>query len=125
MKNSDDIDVKLLKEFKDAYLALKQGEALERISTPKTHDEALSLGNYGHQAAYAVSCIDLHQTLIKQLTGFDGDALTKFTETVSRASGSIGFARAKNTLEAISNIGQYIPMSKRNRQDPEQVNLND
>ena len=110
MKNSDDIDVKLLKEFKDAYLALKQGEALERISTPRTHDEALSLGKYGHQAAYAVACIDLHQDLIKKLTKFEGNALKQFTETVSRASGSIGFERAKATLEAIQGIGQYIPM---------------
>ena len=109
MKGSNDIDVKLLKEFRDAYLSLKQGEALERISTPRTHDEALSLGNYGHQAAYAVACIDLHQDLIEKLTGFKGDALKKFTETVSRASGSIGFVRAKNTLEAIQEIGQHIP----------------
>lgn len=110
MKNSKEIDVKLLKEFKDAYLSLKQGEALERISTPRTHDEALSLGKYGHQAAYAISCTDLHQKLISQLTGFKGDALREFTETVSRASGSIGFERAKATLEAIQGIGQYLPM---------------
>lgn len=117
-----EIDMKLLK---DAYLAMKQGEALERISTPRTHEEALSLGQYAHQAAYGISCVDLHQKLIKQLTEFDGDALTSFTETVSRASGSISFARAEKTLEAISTIGQYIPMTKRDRQDPEHVNLND
>ncbi len=124
MKNSEDIDVKLLKEFKDAYLSLKQGEALERISTPRTHDEALSLGKYGHQAAYAISCTDLHQKLISQLTGFKGDALREFTETVSRASGSIGFERAKATLEAISNIGQYMPFTKGMTPTPQNVDIN-
>lgn len=108
-KNSQDLDVRLLKEFKNSYLALKQGEAIERISTPRTHDESISLGNYGHQAAYAISCIDLHQKLIHQLTDFEGNALTKFTETVSRSSGSIGFVRAKLSLDAIKEIGQYIP----------------
>lgn len=103
------LDLKLLK---DAYLAMKQGEAIERISTPRTHQEALSLGQFQHQAAYAISCVDLHQQLIEQLTKFNGNALRNFTETVSRASGSINFARAEKTLEAVSTIGQYLPLQK-------------
>lgn len=100
---------KMMKLLKDAFLSVKQGEAIERISTPRTHQEALSLGQYQHQAAYAISCVDMHQQLIFQLTGFVGDALTNFTETIGRSSGSIGFARAEKTLEAVSTIGQYIP----------------
>ena len=113
-----------LKEFKDVYLAKKQGEAIERSSTPLTHNEALSLGKYQHQAAYALSVIDLHQQLIRQLTGYGGNALTNFTETVSRASGSIGATRMEKTLEAVATIGQYYPDGKRMRQAPEAVDLN-
>ena len=117
-----EIDLKLLK---DAYLAMKQGEAIERISTPTTHKEAISLGQFQHQAAYAISCVDLHQQLIKQLTGFDGNALWNFTETIGRSSGSIGFARAEKTLEAVSTIGQFLPMQKGMIPTPESVDLND
>lgn len=109
MPEEKEIDLKLLK---DAYLAMKQGEAIERISTPRNHQEALSLGQFQHQAAYAISCVDLHQQLIFQLTGFVGNALTNFTETIGRSSGSINFARAEKTLEAVSTIGQYMPMNK-------------
>jgi len=119
------ISDKMMKLLKDAFLSMKQGEAIERISTPKTHDEAISLGQFQHQAAYAISCIDLHQQLIKQLTEFDGDALTNFTETIGRSSGSIGFARAEKTLEAVSTIGQYMPMQKGMIPTPESVDLND
>lgn len=118
----ENIDYKLLK---DAYLAVKQGEAIERISTPRTHQEAISLGQYQHQAAYAISCVDLHQQLISQLTGFKGKALLNFTETVSRASGSIGFARATKTLEAVSIIGQFMPVPKGMIPTPESIDLND
>lgn len=118
-------DMKLLKEFKDVYLAKKQGEAIERASTPKTHEEALSLGNYQHQAAYALSVIDLHQQLIFQLTGYRGNELTKFTETVARASGSIGNKRLEKTLEAVATIGQYYPMQKGQIPTPQATDLND
>lgn len=119
-------ELKLDPKLKDAYLAVKQGEALERISTPRNHEEALSLGQYQHQAAYAISCVDLHQQLIFQLTGFNGNALTNFTETIGRSSGSIGFARAEKTLEAISTIGQYVPLAGYQQQplQPESVDLN-
>jgi len=118
-------DIKLLKEFKDVYLAKKQGEAIERASTPLNHDEALSLGNFQHQAAYALSVIDLHQKLIAQLTGYKGNELTMFTETVSRASGSIGNKRMEKVLEAVATIGQFFPMNKGQMPTPQAVDIND
>ena len=122
---SKDESTKLLKEFKDVYLAKKQGEAIERASTPLSHNEALSLGNYGHQAAYALSVIDMHQQLIFQLTGYKGNELTTFTETVARASGSIGTKRMEKVLEAVATIGQYLPMGKGQIPTPQAVDIND
>jgi len=120
-----DESFKLLKEFKDVYLAKKQGEVLERTSTPLTHDEALSLGNYQHQAAYALSAIDLHQQLIEQLSGYKGNELTNFTETIARASGSITAKRMEKVLEAVATIGQFYPMNKGQIPTPQAVDLND
>jgi len=104
-------DIKLLKEFKDVYLAKKQGEAIERASTPLNHDEAF--------------VIDLHQKLIAQLTGYKGNELTMFTETVSRASGSIGNKRMEKVLEAVATIGQFFPMNKGQMPTPQAVDIND
>ncbi len=98
------------KELKNIFLAKKQGEALERGSTPITYDEAISLGNFGFQAVYAIGVIEAHQKFIKSLTGYDGNILTKFNETIGRASGSISAKRMDQTFEAVGALGQYKPM---------------
>jgi len=98
------------KELKNIFLAKKQGEALERASTALTFDEAVSLGQFGHQAVYALSVIEMHQKYIKSLTGYQGNILTRFVETIGRASGSIQGNRMLQTFEAVGALGQYKPM---------------
>jgi len=100
------------KELKDIFLAKKQGEALERDSTPLTFDEAVSLGQFGHQAVYALSVIEMHQKYIKSLTDYDGHILVRFVETISRASGSIQAKRMEQTFLAVGQLGQYQPFPK-------------
>ena len=131
-------DLKILEKIKDVFLAKKQGEALERISTPLTHNEALSLGNYAHQAAYAVAVVDLHETLINDLVNIEEDekgelsddeleqCLHVFTETVARSSGSISAKRMEKGYETIAQLGQYFPgIPKRQPLQPEKVDLNE
>lgn len=98
------------KELKNIFLAKKQGEALERASTALTFDEAISLGQFGHQAVYALSMIEMHQAYIFSLTDYNGDILNRFVETIGRASGSIQGNRMLQTFEAVGALGQYKPM---------------
>lgn len=106
------------KELKDIYLAKKQGEALERGSTPLNFDEAISLGNFGHQAVYALSLVEAHQAFIFSLTGYQGSILTRFVESIARASGSIMNKRMENTFLAVGQLGQYQPMPKTDLPEP-------
>lgn len=106
------------KELKDIFLAKKQGEALERSSTPLTFDEAISLGQFGHQAVYALSVIEMHQGFIKSLTDYDGNVLTRFVESIGRASGSIQGSRMMQTFESVGQLGQYQPMPKHDLPEP-------
>lgn len=130
-----------MKALKDAYLAKKQGEALERITHPKQHYEGLGLGFYGPQTVLALSAVDLVEDIINSLAiGEDKDgnpvemipafkqtlhALKTFTETIGVASGSRDFKRAGISLETIGGIGQYFPEGRHDRQAPEQVDIND
>lgn len=125
MDPKHELDFKEMKELKDIYLAKKQGEAFERASTPLTYDESVSLGNFGFQAVYALGVIEMHQNLIHSLTGYSGIHLLEFIELIGRASGSINASRMEKTLETVGQLGQYMPMQKHQRQDPEAVNLND
>lgn len=113
------------KELKDIFLAKKQGEALERASTALTFDEAVSLGQFGHQAVYGLSIMQMHQKYIRSLTGYEGDILSGFVETIGRASGSIGAKRMEQTFESVGKLGQFTPFNKRDRQDPEKIDIND
>lgn len=124
MENKE-LSFKEMKEIKDIYLAKKQGEALERASTPKNYQEAISLGYFGYQAVYAMGVIQAHQEFIQSLTGYQGEILVRFNMTIGRASGSIQAKRMDETLETVGQLGQYLPFQKRDRQDPEKVDLND
>lgn len=106
------------KELKDIFLAKKQGEALERSSTPLTFDEAISLGQFGHQAVYALSLIEAHEGFIKSLTGYQGRILSRFVESIGRASGSIQGTRMMQTFESVGQLGQYQPMPKHDLPEP-------
>lgn len=97
-------------ELKNVLLAKKQGEALERGSTPLNFDEAVSLGHFGPPAAYALSLLESHQDFIESLTGYKGTILKRFVETISRATGSIQAKRLEQTFDAVGRLGQYRPM---------------
>lgn len=130
----DPIDSPTWKDLKDAYLAKKQGEALERITHPKAHYEGLGLGYYGPQTVLALSAVDLVEDTINALAvGEDKDgnpvemipafkatlhALKTFTETIGVASGSRDFKRAGVALETIGTLGQYLPFAKHEIPEP-------
>lgn len=98
------------KELKNIFLAKKQGEALERSSTPLTYDEAISLGNFDFQAVYAIGIIEAHPAFIESFTGYKSNILTRFNATIGRASGSIQAKRMDQTFAAVGQLGQYKPM---------------
>lgn len=98
------------RELKNIFLAKKQGEALERASTPRTQAESISLGNFGHQAVYALAVIQAHEEFIFSLTGYEGNILSNFVENIGKGSGSIGAKRMTETLQTVGQLGQYKPM---------------
>lgn len=109
-KRTGELQEPTWKELKNIFLAKKQGEALERGSTPLNYDESISLGNFGFQAVYAIGIIEAHEAFIESLTGYKGTILTRFNETIGRASGSIQAKRMDETFEAVGALGQYKPM---------------
>lgn len=121
---SGDLSFKELKELKNIYLAKKQGEALERASNPRNHDEALSLGYYAASTNLTLNNIDLLERIINNLTGYEGNEMFLFTEGIARASGSREFIRGEKTLETVGSLGQYIPMQKGQIPTPQAVDLN-
>jgi len=116
--SKEDLKEPTWKELKDIFLAKKQGEALERSSTPLNFDEAVSLGQFGHQAVYALSLCEAHQAFIFSLTGYQGNILNRFVETVSRASGSIQAKRMEQTFTSVGQLGQFQPMPKMDLPEP-------
>lgn len=129
-------------QMRDAFLSLKQGEALERITRPKKHYEGLGLGFFGPETVVALAAVDLIEDVINELAynptviekkfdkegneigtekmdvpmipAFEGtfDALHTFTETIGVASGSIKAIRLEKALETIGSLGQYNPSSR-------------
>lgn len=105
----DDLSIKDLKSIKDALLAKKQGEALERITKPALHEEGLGLGFYGPETVLTLGAIDLWEDIINDLTGITSKPLHVFTQTIGVASGSRSAKRMEKSLETIGQLGQYIP----------------
>jgi len=137
---SDPLEEPKWKDLKDIYLAKKQGEALERITKPKTHYEGLGLGYYGPTTVLALCAIDLFEDVLNELVELglkeDPEALAEFrqspdynvlhvfTEEIAVASGSREAKRMEKGLETIGLLGQYIPFGARQPLQPEQVDLN-
>lgn len=143
------------KEIRDAYLAKKQGEALERITIPRKHYEGLGLGYFGPQTVLALAAVDLVEEVINALAinptitirEFDEEGnITKeyeedvplipafketinslhiFTETIGVASGSRAATRMEKALETIGSLGQYEPPEKSQMPEPQAVDLNE
>ena len=113
-----------LKLLKDVYLSKKQGEALERSSTPKTDEEALSLGHYGPETNIILNLAISTELLINKLTGTEDLTISKMMLNISRASSNRSAKRLEKTLETVGMLGQYIPMMKSQKLPPEAVDLN-
>ena len=118
------------KDLKDIFLAKKQGEALERITKPLTHEEQLGLGYYGPQTVLALKAIDLLELIVNDIAGLDPNnpincPLHSFTGGIGIASGSREAKRMEKALETIGQLGQYFPMKKSNIPEPQHVDLNE
>ena len=137
-------------QMRDAFLSLKQGEALERITKPKEHYEGLGLGFFGPETVVALAAVDLIEEVINKLAynptvtihkrdkegkiissekvdvamipAFKGtlNSLHIFTETVGVASGSRKAIRLEKALETIGSLGQYNPASRANGEGEEE-----
>lgn len=140
-----------LRELRDAYLSLKQGEALERITRPKKHYEGLGLGFFGPETVLALASVDLFEEVINELAynptitektfdkegkeiksqdvdvpkipAFEGtfNALHIFTETIGVASGSRKAIRLEKALETIGTLGQYTPAARAEGEGEEEL----
>ena len=130
------------KELRDAFLSLKQGEALERNTFPRLHKEGLGLGFYGPETVLTLNALDLLEDVINELAynptvtekifdeegkeigtkvvevdmipAFRGtlNALHKFTEGIGVASGSRNATRLIESLKTIGTLGQYSPAAR-------------
>ena len=124
--NDEPQEIPTWKYLKDIYLAKKQGEALERITKPREHYEGLGLGYFGPQTVLALAAVDLFEDICNKLADMkDSNELHIFTEEIGVASGSRSAKRMEKGLETIGQLGQYLPFTKRDRQDPEKIDLND
>ena len=113
-----------LKLLKDVILSKKQGEALERSSTPQSDNEALSLGHYGPETNIILNLGISTELLINELTGVEDFTISKMMLNISRASANRGAKRLDKTLETVGMLGQHIPMMKSQKLPPEAVDLN-
>ena len=125
------ITLENLSGIKDALLALKQGEALERDTRPLLLEEAIGLGYFGPTAVLALAHMILMEDLLNNVTGLQPTdegyhAIRDFARHVGVASGSRGAKRLEKSLETIGMLGpqfgmpaQHVPLQ------PEKVNLNE
>lgn len=141
--NEEPQEIPTWKYLKDIYLAKKQGEALERSTKPTHHYEGIGLGYFGPQTVLALGALDLFEDMCNRLASSEikvvdnrgnettikhiirNNELHIFTEEIGVASGSRNAKRLEKGLETIGQLGQYLPFTKRDRQDPEKVDLND
>ena len=78
---TENISIKDIVDIKDALLAKKQGEALERITKPSLHEEGLGLGYFDSDTVLALAALDLWETIINEITGLTDYSLHQFTQT--------------------------------------------
>ena len=117
--------------IKDALLALKQGEALERDTRPLSLEEGLGLGYFGPSAVIALAHIKLCENLLNEAAGLTPEdpgyhAMHDFVRHFGIASGSRGAKRLEKSLETIGMLGQQFSMPQAHiPMQPERVNLNE
>ena len=107
-----------LKDLKGAYLAMKQGDTLERISRPTTREEIESLGDMGPRSTGALASFQMVDKLLNELYGTDDDTLTQFAFSMYRGSAQRNFTRGAALLEAIGQIGAHIPEQPKRERGP-------
>lgn len=112
-------------KLRGAFLGWKQGEALERGTKPVSREESLGLGYYNVHANLALTAIMLLETTINDFTGLTDFPMTRFAQDVAVASGSRQAKRLEKSLETIGNIGQVIEGTRRDREAPINVDLNE
>lgn len=104
----------IISKVKNAILAMKQGEALERDTHPLTLEEGVGLGFFGAPTVLALGIIQDYENVLNDLCNIDPkDALHnnlhEFTRLLGVASGSRESKRLTGSLETIGQLGQ--PMS--------------
>jgi len=113
-------------KLKGAFLSLKQGETLERVSRPETLEEIESLGDMGPRATACLSLYQRAQDSLESLTGYQGHALKDHAYTLYRGSAQRSFKRGEKILEAIGQIGAHIPeQPKRERGESVETDWNE
>ena len=115
---------KKLKALQNVILAKKQGEALERVSTPQSPEEAMSLGHYEASTNVALNLLITVESLINDICGIDGSEITDLALNISRASANRQAKRIDRTLETVGQLGQYTPFPKGQIPTPQAVDLN-
>ena len=108
-----------LKLLKDVILAKKQGEALERSSTPRSDEEALSLGHYGPETNVCLNLAVSVEKLLNELTGNNDLTISEMMLNISRASANRSAKRLETTLTTIGMLGQQIQLNRRDIPTPE------
>ncbi len=104
-----EIEISEVKDIKDALLAKKQGEALERITWPRDFAEGVGLGYYGPQTVLALGSLKIWEDVVNNLAGLFDHTIHDFCQTIGISSGSRNAKRMEKGLETIGQLGQYIP----------------
>lgn len=116
------LTIKELKSVKDAVLQLKQGEALERGSWPRTEFEALGLGYFGFDSLYALSLIISIEDALNILSETPEDlTMLRFALDVAVGSGSRGAKRLELTMETIGKLGGSMVNATREMPIPQHL----
>lgn len=114
-----------LAEFKEIYLAKKQGEALERITKPFDPIEQIGLGYFDTPANMGINALILIDEHLNKIAGSTTNNLTKFGLLFAIGTGSRKLKRMENALNTIGQIGQFTPFNQNNLPSPEEINLNE
>ena len=111
IKVDEDISIR---DIKGAYLAVKQGEGLERTTKPVTIGESFGLGYFGAPVVLLLPTAKVLEELYNHLGGIPDDdpaahIMTVWAKNIGRASGSRQAKRMEKGLETIGQLGQYKP----------------
>jgi len=116
------LTVKELKTVKDAVLQLKQGEALERGSWPRTELEGIGLGYFGPETLYALSLIISLEEALNYLAETPNDlTMLRFAMDVAVGSGSRGAKRLELTMDTIGRLGGSMVNASKDMPTPQHL----